>query len=67
MIYQYESVTVACDINEVIKEGMNGLVMELTDSYAGVMFTSCTGQTLVYDDETVFMIPLNLLGSVAVA
>ncbi len=67
VIFQYETVVVKDDINAKIHAGMSGLVMEIDEMYAGVMFTSNTGQTIVYQDETVFKIPLEALETSQVA
>ncbi len=67
VIFQYETVIVKSDINAKIHAGMSGLVMELSENCAGVMFTSNTGQTIVYEDETVFQIPLETLEAQQVA
>lgn len=61
MIMQYDTVTVTADVNPVILAGMCGLVMDLTDRYAEVMFTSETGITYTFDGKSTFEIPLNYL------
>jgi hypothetical protein len=66
-IFQYDSVTLQEDINEKVTAGMEGLVMELNDTHGVVMFTNSFGQTVQFEGETTFSIPLELLSTKQIA
>lgn len=67
MIMQYDTVTILEDLNPVITKGMMGLVMDINDDFAEVMFNSETGITYSFNGSTTFTVPLTKIAVPSVA